>query len=57
MDKECEYFSEEGSGSYWNYASWVLTETGATFIPDYPHAMTPCEDEFPITYKEIESYK
>lgn len=48
---ECEYFSNE---EQWDYYSWVLTKDGATITPSYPHAMTPCEVGFPLTYKELE---
>lgn len=52
LQDECEYF-EEFNNSYWEYATWFLTEKGITIIPEYPHALTPCEEEFELTYEEI----
>lgn len=52
LQDECEYF-DEYSNDYWEYATWFLTEKGITIIPEYPHALTPCEEEFELTYEEI----
>ncbi|WP_298545035.1 hypothetical protein [uncultured Aquimarina sp.] len=51
FDDECGYFTD---GEWiWEYYSWVLTKNGITITPSYPHAMTPCEIGFPLTYKEL----
>lgn len=48
---ECEYFSNK---EQWDYYSWVLTKDGVTITQSFPHAMTPCEVGFPLTYEELE---
>ena len=48
---ECEYFTD--NEELWEYYSWVLTKDGVTITPSYPHAMTPCETEFYLAYKEL----
>jgi len=54
LQSECEYFTQ---GEWiWENASWVMTKDGITFTPSYPHAMKPCEDGFPLTYKELEQH-
>lgn len=50
--EECEYFNDNHK-DVWEYCSWFLTKQGVTIIPQYPHAMTPCEEEFMLTYEEI----
>jgi len=52
LQKECDYFSEN-SEEAWQYCTWFLTKKGLTVIPQYPHAMTPCEEGFTLTYKEL----
>lgn len=52
LDSECEYFTS--SEESWAYYSWVLTKNGVTITPSYPHAMTPCEIGFPLTYEELQ---
>ena len=51
LDSECRYFTK--GEEFWEYYSWVLTKKGITIIPSYPHAMTSCEIEFSLTYKEV----
>lgn len=48
---ECEYFSGK---EQWDYYSWVLTKEGITITSSFPHAMTPCETGFPLTYEELQ---
>ena len=52
LQSECEYFDDK---SHWDYYSWIITEKGLVVAPSYPHAMTPCEDGFVLTFKEIQS--
>ncbi|WP_062058888.1 hypothetical protein [Aquimarina longa] len=52
LDIECEYFL--GDGDLWTYYNWVFTKEGISIVPSYPHAMTPCEIDFLLTYKELE---
>ncbi|WP_132724765.1 hypothetical protein [Tenacibaculum sp. M341] len=52
LEVECEYFTD--NSDYWKYYTWVFTNNGVDITPSYPHAMTPCETAFPITYKEIQ---
>jgi len=52
FQEECEYFTDNYT-DVWDYCSWYLTEQGLTIIPQYPHAMTPCEEEFMLTHEEI----
>lgn len=50
-DSECEYFVE--GNNYWEDIAWVITEEGIAITPSYPHAMTPCETAFLLTYEEL----
>jgi len=52
LDKECEYFLD--NGELWDYYTWVFTPKGITITPSFPHAMTPCEIGFPLTYEELQ---
>ncbi|NRD19098.1 hypothetical protein HNV08_03485 [Winogradskyella eckloniae] len=49
-DEECETFVND---SYWQYKTWNLTSEGVLLIPNYPHAMTPCEDLYFLSYAEL----
>lgn len=51
-DDACAYFTE--GEQLWDFYSWVLTPKGVTITPSYPHAMTPCEIGFPLTYEELQ---
>ncbi|QWX83612.1 hypothetical protein H0I23_14310 [Cellulophaga sp. HaHaR_3_176] len=51
LDNECEYFLNDGER--FEYCTWVLTKKGVTITPSFPHAMTPCETGFPLTYDEL----
>ena len=52
LQEECEYFA----GEYvWEYYSWYLTKDGVTITPQFPHALTPCEEGFPLTYEELQN--
>lgn len=51
LDSECNYFTD--NEERFEYYSWVFTKNGVTIIPSFPHAMTPCEIEFLLTYKEL----
>jgi hypothetical protein len=50
QQEECETFVDD---SYWQYKKWNLTSEGVILIPNYPHAMTPCEDEYFLSYSEL----
>ncbi|MGG6231791.1 hypothetical protein [Tenacibaculum sp. SDUM215027] len=50
LDIECEYFAYK---EQWKYYSWVLTKKGVIITPLYPHAMTPCEIGFLLTFEEL----
>ncbi len=52
LDEEWRYFC--GDNDVWEYSSWVFTENGVAIIPSFPHAMTPCEIEFDLTYEELQ---
>jgi hypothetical protein len=52
---QCEYFTQ--GEELWEYSSWVLTKEGVTVTPSFPHAMTPCETGFPLTYDELKAFK
>lgn len=52
LQDECEYFG--GDEFMWKYCSWVLTDEGVVITPSFPHAMTPCEEGFFLTYEELE---
>ncbi|WP_430400280.1 hypothetical protein [Flavobacterium sp.] len=52
---ECEYFTQ--GEELWEYSSWVLTKEGVTITPSFPHAMTPCETGFPLTYDELNAFR
>jgi hypothetical protein len=56
LEKDCDYFTLDFKDSYWAYSNWVLTSHGLTITPDFPHAMTPCEIPFYLTYNDIENY-
>lgn len=48
--QECETFVDN---SFWVYKKWNLTSEGVILIPNYPHAMTPCVEEFFLNYSEF----
>ncbi len=50
QDEECETFIDN---SYWQYKTWSLTPKGIILIPNYPHAMTPCEEAYFLSYAEL----
>lgn len=50
QDEECETFVDD---SYWTYKTWSLTAEGVLLIPNYPHAMSPCEDTYFLSYTEL----
>ena len=50
QEEECETFVDD---SYWQHKKWNLTPKGVILIPNYPHAMAPCEDEYFISYSEL----
>jgi len=50
QDEECETFIDN---SYWQYKTWSLTPKGIILIPNYPHAMTPCEEAYFLNYSEL----
>jgi len=52
LQDECEYFSD--SEYRWEFYSWVMTKDGVTITPSYPHALTPCETGFSLTYEELQ---
>lgn len=49
--QDCEVFTEP---SNWEYKTWYLTPKGVMLTPSYPHAMTPCEEAYFLSYEEIE---
>ncbi|WP_299890354.1 hypothetical protein [uncultured Lacinutrix sp.] len=49
--QDCEVFTQ---ASNWEFKTWNLTSKGVMLTPSYPHAMTPCEDAYFLTYKELE---
>lgn len=51
LQEECEYFEDEYD--HWQYVSWVFTPKGVDFTPSFPHALTPCEVAFELTYDEL----
>lgn len=53
LQSECGYFKD--NKELWEYYSWVITKTGITITPSYPHAMTPCEISFSLNFDELES--
>ncbi len=55
LQVECEYFIQ--GEELWQYYSWVLTNEGVVITPSFPHALTPCETGFPLTYDELKSFK
>ncbi|MEP5255802.1 MAG: hypothetical protein ABJQ39_12140 [Winogradskyella arenosi] len=50
QDEECQTFVDD---SYWQYKTWSLTPEGVLLIPSYPHAMTPCQDTYFLSYTEL----
>lgn len=52
LQPECDYFLDHKE--VWKYVDWVFTEKGITIIPEFAHALAPCEIEFYLTYKELE---
>lgn len=52
VELECDYFTD--NESTWEFYSWIMTDEGIVLTPSYPHAMTPCETGFLLTYKELE---
>jgi len=55
LQVECEYFTP--GEELWEYYSWVLTNEGVAITPSFPHALTPCEMGFPLTYDELKAFK
>ncbi|WP_344716021.1 hypothetical protein [Winogradskyella damuponensis] len=50
LQEECETFVDD---SYWQYKTWNLTPEGVLLIPSYPHALTPCEENYFLNYSEL----
>ncbi|WGD36072.1 hypothetical protein [Olleya sp. YS] len=48
--EECEIFTEP---SHWNNKTWNLTPKGVLLIPNYPYAMSPCEEDYFLPYTDI----
>ena len=50
QQQECETFTDT---SHWDYKNWNLTAKGVILIPQYPHAMTPCEEDYFVSYSDF----
>lgn len=50
FQQECEVFTYEAN---WDYKQWNLTSEGVELTPSYPHAMTPCEESYFLSYEEL----
>ncbi|WP_179333726.1 hypothetical protein [Winogradskyella costae] len=48
--EECETFVDD---RHWQYKTWNLTPKGVLLIPSYPHALTPCEENYFLSYFEL----
>lgn len=49
--EECKYFNDEAP--WQNHYTWFMNKEGLSIMPFYPHGMTYCGIEFPITYREL----
>lgn len=50
FQEECNVFTDAYN---WDNKVWNLTPKGVLLTPSYPHAMTPCEEDYFLSYDKL----